>query len=602
MVAARQYRDALPAGGDLLWYRIRQVLGQGTFGITYLAEDLNDGHTVAIKEYLPPQVARRGEEQALQPLSDVLFDDYAAGLARFIAEAENLYRFSHPHIVRVVDLFEANNTAYLVMDYEDGENLQAILSRRATLSEHEILRILYPLLDALETLHDQSFAHRDVKPSNIFIRQNGSPVLLDFGSARQIAPSEAHTLTNLVSPGYAPIEQYSSSPEKQGPWTDIYALGATLYRAVTGVIPAQATARAEALVHGGKDPHAPARETAAGLYSEALLLAIDWALQFRSQDRPQSIQDWREAFETCSDACRSEDAQPLVHIPGVHMSGVHLPRMVTDESPTEPRQPSTAPALKMLAMSRRAGPVWRSEWPIMGRENRARKARVRKATGVFRGRSAKAAVLMGLAAGLAWMLDWMLGGPARDPGSPPPVIAAVPLEQTVPLPAPHGASSLGWSDTFEIYGIEGRSEPEPQAPPEDRPTDPEDTVQALLQGAEEDLHAYRLTTPPGRNAYDKYRQVLALQPGSRAAARGIEAILDTYLELVYREIEADHLRSAQRLLSRATSIAPDAPRVTLARRALFAKRYRRSREATTSNEALRSDRSAPAQSQRSSRT
>ena len=120
MAAVRQYRDALPQGAELLWYRIQEVLGQGTFGTTYLAEDLNDGRIVAIKEYLPPQVARRGEEQGLQPLSDVLFDDYAAGLGRFIAEAENLYRFDHPHIVRLVDLFEANNTAYLVMEYEEG--------------------------------------------------------------------------------------------------------------------------------------------------------------------------------------------------------------------------------------------------------------------------------------------------------------------------------------------------------------------------------------------------------------------------------------------------------------------------------------------------
>ena len=313
MAAVRQYRDALPQGAELLWYRIQEVLGQGTFGTTYLAEDLNDGRIVAIKEYLPPQVARRGEEQGLQPLSDVLFDDYAAGLGRFIAEAENLYRFDHPHIVRLVDLFEANNTAYLVMEYEEGENLQSILARRATLSEHEILRILFPLLDALEALHDQQFAHRDVKPSNIFIRQNGSPVLLDFGSARQIAPAEAHPLTNLVSPGFAPIEQYSSSPEKQGPWTDIYALGATLYRAVTGAIPAQATARAEAVVHGGSDPHAPASECAAGLYSEGLLNAIDWALQFRSQDRPQSIDDWRRAFDTGSEGWRADDPPALVY-------------------------------------------------------------------------------------------------------------------------------------------------------------------------------------------------------------------------------------------------------------------------------------------------
>jgi serine/threonine protein kinase len=538
---ARQFRDALPGGSELLWYRIQEVLGQGTFGITYLAEDLSDGRLVAIKEYLPPQVARCGQWQGVQPLSDVLFDDYTAGLARFVAEAENLYRFEHPHIVRVMDLFEANNTAYLVMAYEEGESLQSILSRRATLSESEILRILFPLLDALEALHELSFAHRDVKPSNIFIRHNGSPVLLDFGSARHIAPTEAHTLTNLVSPGYAPIEQYSSSPEKQGPWTDIYALGATLYRAVTGAIPAQATARAEALVHDGNDPHAPATECAAGLYSEGLLLAIDWALQLKSQDRPQSVEAWRRAFANCSEASWT--------------ALVHRPTGVADESPTEPRQPSTGPALHALVRARDP--------------DRRRPASGRALGGV---RGYQAAAILGLAAGLAGML-------AAPPARPPGLTAAVPLEDTTPLrPPPADASSLGWSDTFEVYGPEGRTPP-PAAPA----ADPRDTVQALLEGARADLRAYRLTTPEGQNAYDKYRQVLALQPGSRAAARGIESVLDRYLDLVYRALAANRLASAQLLLSRAAQISPDAHRVTLARRALFAKRYGKASEETTFN-------------------
>ena len=589
MAAVSQYRDALPQGAELLWYRIQEVLGQGTFGTTYLAEDLNDGRIVAIKEYLPPQVARRGEEQGLQPLSDVLFDDYAAGLGRFIAEAENLYRFDHPHIVRLVDLFEANNTAYLVMDYEEGENLQSILARRATLSEHEILRILFPLLDALEALHDQQFAHRDVKPSNIFIRQNGSPVLLDFGSARQIAPAEAHPLTNLVSPGFAPIEQYSSSPEKQGPWTDIYALGATLYRAVTGAIPAQATARAEAVVHGGSDPHAPASECAAGLYSERLLNAIDWALQFRSQDRPQSIDDWRRAFEAGSEGWGSEgwraDDPPAL---------VYRAQATNDEAPTEPGQPSTAPALHALVSHHHSSIFGRGRETRRPERRSVRPDRRRHpAVSAIRAHWALAAALIGLCIGLAGML----AGPVRDPEQRPPKAAAtpLPLAETAPLrPPPAGGSDLGWSDTFEVYGLEGRTEPVSKPQPDDLPPDlrdppdPRDTVQGLLQGAREDLRAYRLTTPEGQNAYDKYRQVLALEPGSRAAAEGIQSILDRYLALVYQEIEANHLVSAQRLLSRAASISPEAHRVTLARRALFSKRYGGSREETTFNDRPRS--------------
>ncbi|MFH0341647.1 MAG: serine/threonine-protein kinase, partial [Chromatiales bacterium] len=181
-VKVKGYREALQTGYELLWYRVQGVLGQGTFGITYLCEDLNTDSLVAVKEYLPPQVARREADQCLQPLSDALADDYARGLARFIAEAENLDRFRHPNIVRVVDIFEANNTAYLIMHYELGESLQSALAHRCTLSEGELRKLLFPLLEGLETMHQKGFVHRDIKPSNLFIRANGTAVILDFGS------------------------------------------------------------------------------------------------------------------------------------------------------------------------------------------------------------------------------------------------------------------------------------------------------------------------------------------------------------------------------------------------------------------------------------
>ncbi|MGH8547018.1 MAG: serine/threonine-protein kinase [Methylococcales bacterium] len=222
------HRNALKPGYELHWYRIERVLGQGSFGITYLARDLNLDQEVAIKEYLPMELAVREPDFSVQPAADTHGEQFKWGLDRFIAEAKTLARFKHPNIVRVLTVFEANRTGYMVMEYEHGDNLKDILTRRGTLAEDELLRIVLPILDGLETVHERGFIHRDIKPANLFIRANGSPVLIDFGSARQALGVETRTLTTLVSHGYAPYEQYYSKGEKQGPWTDFYGLGATL--------------------------------------------------------------------------------------------------------------------------------------------------------------------------------------------------------------------------------------------------------------------------------------------------------------------------------------------------------------------------------------
>ena len=235
--APLSHRNALPTGSELHWYTINRVLGQGAFGITYLATDNNLHRPIAIKEYLPGQLARREDDRSVLALNDDLVEEYEAGLKRFIFEARTLAKFEHPSIVRVHNIFEANRTAYMVMQYEQGEGLDRLLKSRGSLTEHEILQLLHPLLDGLEVIHDQGFVHRDIKPANIFVRADGTPVLLDFGSAREAMTGEARTITNFVSPGYAPIEQYAGKSDQQGPWSDIYGLGATIYRAMTGRTP-----------------------------------------------------------------------------------------------------------------------------------------------------------------------------------------------------------------------------------------------------------------------------------------------------------------------------------------------------------------------------
>lgn len=291
------YRNihALPEGSRLHWYEIDSILGQGGFGITYLAHDTNLNQQVAIKEYLPVDVAGRIETSEIRPVSGGDHaDTYRWGLNRFIKEAQTLARFKHPNIVVVNAVFEEYNTAYMVMEYVEGEVFEDALREHRAQSEDYLLSIMFAIMAGVEKIHAAGFIHRDIKPDNIYLRRDGTPVLLDFGSARQAFGARSETLTALVSPGFAPYEQYdTSASDKQGPWTDIYALGATFYRAVTGRGPKDAMSRVHGILEG-KERFKKSARLAAGKYSEKFLNAIDAALEFKPADRPQTIQALRE--------------------------------------------------------------------------------------------------------------------------------------------------------------------------------------------------------------------------------------------------------------------------------------------------------------------
>lgn len=291
-----EHRYVLPVGYRLHWYEIRSVLGRGGFGITYLAQDLNLDRPVAIKEYLPAEFALRDSEDTVHPLSDKTKDLYAWGLDRFISEARTLSRFEHPNLVRVYAVFEENNTGYMVMAYEQGRSLAAILDGPKTLTEEQLLAIFIPILNGLEQVHLLGFIHRDIKPDNIYIREDGSPVLLDFGSARQVSGNDK-TMTSLVSPGYAPFEQYYAKGEEQGPWTDIYSLGATLFLAVTGRKLTDAVYRSRDVIEHGKDEKESETIRQIPGFSVGFLNAIDHAIQFKPKDRPQTIGQWRDELQ-----------------------------------------------------------------------------------------------------------------------------------------------------------------------------------------------------------------------------------------------------------------------------------------------------------------
>lgn len=282
--------NALPQGYRLQEYELVRVLGFGGFGVTYLGYDHNLEKPVAIKEYLPTDIAIRTDHQSVAPQASTYREDYEWGLERFLDEARTLARFDHRNIIKVYRFFEANGTAYIVMEYAEGETFAAYLSRKSTLDEDELKRILLPVLEGLETVHRAEFLHRDIKPSNIVIRdEDASPVLIDFGAARHAVGARSRSVTTIVTPGYAPIEQYSSRG-KQGPWTDVYALGAVCYKALTGKTPVDSIDRLN------DDPLDSVSNRCADKGSGRFLKAIDWALNVKEVDRPQTIVAWKASI------------------------------------------------------------------------------------------------------------------------------------------------------------------------------------------------------------------------------------------------------------------------------------------------------------------
>jgi WD40 repeat protein/serine/threonine protein kinase len=285
---------ALPDGTELAGdYRIVRVLGAGGFGVTYLAEEPELSRLVSIKEYFPSDFAARLQSLEATPRSEGCTSDYNWGLDRFVDEAQTLAKFNHNNIVKVHRVFRANNTAYMVLHFEEGKSLKTWLKDLGRAPrQKELDAIVGPLLDALEVIHNADFLHRDIAPDNIIIRSLGDPVLIDFGAARSdiAAHSKTKTVSALVKPGYSPYEQYAETSRQQGPWTDIYAFAATLYHAVTGKRPPDSPSRML------KDEMVPVREAALGGYRSTFLDAVQQGLTLAVDGRPKSVAAWRSVL------------------------------------------------------------------------------------------------------------------------------------------------------------------------------------------------------------------------------------------------------------------------------------------------------------------
>ena len=516
----------LQAGYELHWYRVESVLGKGAFGITYLAHDVNLDRQVAIKEYLPGQFSTRNTDLTVHPTTDAHKEDFAWGLKRFISEAKILTKFEHPNLVRVFNVFEMNNTAYMVMNYEVGKSLQQILKSRKTLNESELMKIIIPLLDGLEVMHEKGFVHRDIKPGNIFIRRDGSPVLLDFGSARQTRAERGkemsevqQTVTTLVSPGYAPIEQYSSNSNRQGPWTDIYGLGATLYKAVTGKMPLAAVDRSETIVHDNKDCYQPVSNLGEGRYTEQFLAAIDHAMAFKADERPQDVVEWRTEFGIQGDDIPTMPVSNFQAISG-SVATVKLD------------QTQNAVTIKIAS----------------GLEEETEKIDSAAFTGVpkpiylqTKWLASVAIVVIFIAFGII-----KLSGEKED--------EITPLVQAL-------------AESEQVVVEEASEIEEPAALTSEEQT----KIEELLILAEEDITALRLTSPSENNALNKYLSILMIDKNNTEANEGIRLVSDKYISLAYGAMRSNNLAKADKYIEKAKRIYSESDIVAPARSTLQAK-------------------------------
>jgi serine/threonine protein kinase len=276
-----QANQPLPEGTALQKYRILRVLAAGGFSFVYLAHDEKEA-PVAIKEYLPSTLALRVNGAGRQlPEQDLAKFRY--GMKCFFDEAGALARLTHPNVMRVLDFFRANDTVYLVMRYERGRTLQDhIQSRRGALEELWVRNTFAQLLDGLREVHSNKLLHLDIKPANVYLRNDGTPLLIDFGAARQMLSAEGMKLPPTYTPGFAPPEMHRNR-ELLGPWSDIYSVGATMYACFAGAAPQPANARLQ------EDLVAPAGRAWAGKYAPDLLEIADWCLRLDHLQRPQSV-------------------------------------------------------------------------------------------------------------------------------------------------------------------------------------------------------------------------------------------------------------------------------------------------------------------------
>ena len=335
--------NCLAVGTRLAEFEITGVIGEGGFGIVYMTFDHSLRRPVALKEYMPTSIALRGPDQNVLVRARRHQPTFDTGLKSFINEARILAQFDHPSLIKVHRFWEQNQTAYMAMRYYEGSTLKEIIEHDpASVDEVWLRPIMESILGALDTLYTENILHRDISPDNILILETGEAVLLDFGSARQVISDLSQSLTVILKPGYAPIEQYADDiTMTQGPWTDLYSLSAVMYLAITKQPPPTSVARMVTdTMRTLADGNHPG-------FDRPFLAAIDRGLLIRPDQRPQTIEAFRKLLQLGSDLL----AKPAL---GGRAKPIKLPapQLVPDHAAHRQRSPQKKPTRITPAMPR----------------------------------------------------------------------------------------------------------------------------------------------------------------------------------------------------------------------------------------------------------
>ena len=344
--------NALSIGSMLEEFEILSILGAGGFGITYKVKDTNLNKIMVIKEYMPNAFASRSNNTTVTCISKDR-ETFEWGLERFLDEARTLSSFDHISIVKAHRFFEANNTAYFVMDFYEGETLEDYLKKHPNkqFNQDEILSVMMPIIEGLKAVHNEGFLHRDIAPDNIFLRQTKPPILIDFGASRNALGVQSQNISAIVKHGYSPPEQYTSS-SNQDETTDLYAISAVIYQMITGVKPPESTHRQTEAFNGDSDPIEDIEQIYKDKFRPSFLKTVAKGLSLRQKDRVQSIKEFQEGLVSEDEIEEDEPKDELVSKKKTIAitKKIETPKDTTPNTPTPNTTPQKSIVMPIVIM------------------------------------------------------------------------------------------------------------------------------------------------------------------------------------------------------------------------------------------------------------